>query len=378
MTDIPNIPRRGRSTAPDSAPEEHRFPCEQCGANLTFAPGQTELRCAHCGHVQRISHTGNFEEALRELDYNLVIKNLVRDAEFEVTKFITCPNCGARSEFKEGTHAALCPFCATPVVTDTGSHRQIKPQALVPFALDENAARQSMTKWLGSLWLAPNGLQEYARKGRAMSGIYVPYWTFDSNTHSQYTGRRGDIYYETRTVMRDGKRQTEQVQKIRWTSVRGRVARSFDDVLVLAENALPRAYTDALEPWDLSALVPYDPQFLSGFRAEGYEIDPEGGFSIGQQKMRNVIEQDVRRDIGGDRQQVDQLHTEFNDVTLKHILLPIWVAAYKYRDKTYRFVVNAQTGKVKGERPWSPWKIFFLVLGLAILAAGVVYLGQNS
>ncbi|WP_273687257.1 primosomal protein N' (replication factor Y) - superfamily II helicase [Ketogulonicigenium vulgare] len=377
MTDLPNIPRRRRASAADTA-EEHRFPCEQCGANLTFAPGQTELRCDHCGHVQHISLRGAMSDALRELDYNLVLANLVRDAEYETTRFIQCPNCGARSEFQEGTHAAACPFCATPVVTDTGAHRQIKPQALVPFTLDERAARDAMTKWLGSLWLAPNGLQEYARKGRSMSGIYVPYWTFDSNSRSEYTGQRGDIYYETRTVMRDGKRHTEQVQRIRWTRVSGQTARVFDDVLVLAENALPRDYTDALEPWDLSQLLPYDPQFLSGFRAEGYALGPEEGFDIGQQKMRAVIEGDVRRQIGGDRQQIDRLHVEHNDVTLKHVLLPIWVAAYKYRDKSYRFVVNAQTGKVKGERPWSAWKIFFLVLAVGALAAGVAFLGYNG
>ncbi len=34
--------------------EEFRWPCEQCGAQLRFAPGQTRLVCDHCGHVQEI------------------------------------------------------------------------------------------------------------------------------------------------------------------------------------------------------------------------------------------------------------------------------------------------------------------------------------
>ncbi len=40
-----------------------------------------------------------------------------------------------------------------------------------------------------------------------------------------------------------------------------------------APASLPKSFTDALEPWDLSALTTYDPRFLAGFRAEGY-TDP--------------------------------------------------------------------------------------------------------
>ena len=125
-----------------------------------------------------------------------------------------------------------------------------------------------MTDWLGSLWFAPSGLQDYARKGRTMSGIYVPYWTFDADTTSRYSGERGTVYYDTITVVSDGKRERRQVAKIRWSPARGRVARFFDDVLVLASRSLPKRFTDALEPWDLAALEPYRPEYLAGFRAE--------------------------------------------------------------------------------------------------------------
>ncbi len=122
------------------------------------------------------------------------------------------------------------------MVIDTGTNRQIKPQALIPFALPEPQARAAMVKWLGRLWFAPNGLVEYARKGRAMSGIYVPYWTFDAATRSRYRGQRGDAYYESRTVTATmAKAKREQVRKIRWTSVSGWVSRAFDDVLVLGQ-----------------------------------------------------------------------------------------------------------------------------------------------
>ena len=37
----------------------------------------------------------------------------------------------------------------------------------------------------------PEELKDYARKGRRMQGIYVPYWTFDADTKSSYRGERG-------------------------------------------------------------------------------------------------------------------------------------------------------------------------------------------
>ena len=49
------------------------------------------------------------------------------------------------------------------------------------------------------------------------------------------------------------------------------------------------------------------------------------------------------------------------------------MAAYKYRGKTYRFVVNGQTGAVKGERPYSVIKIALAVLALAVIAGAVGY-----
>ena len=205
-----------------------------------------------------------------------------------------------------------------------------------------------MNNWLGGLWFAPNGLKEYARKGRKMDGIYVPYWTYDADTKSQYRGERGTVYYVTETVMRDGKPEQRRVQKIRWRPVTGRVARWFDDILVLASKALPKKYTDALKPWDLSALEPYNPEFLAGFQAEGYTVELTEGYEEARAHMDAVIRRDVAFDIGGDRQRIHGVQTAVSDVTFKHILLPVWLAAYKYRGKSYRFVVNGQTGRVSG------------------------------
>lgn len=352
---------------------EHRFPCDTCGSDLRFAPGEGQLVCDHCGNTEAIEGDGPWRGAVSEQDFQAALRRQLREEDLEETRVLKCPNCGAQVQFAPAVHAAECPFCATPVVTDTGLHRHIKPRGLLPFALDEGQARHAMTTWLGSLWFAPGGLMEYARKGRRMQGIYVPYWTFDADTRSRYSGERGTVYSESRTITRKGKSETISVQKVRWRRVSGRVARFFDDVLVLASRSLPRKYTDALEPWDLPALEPYRPEYLAGFRAEGYTIELDEGYALARAHMDRVITRDVKFDIGGDRQRIHSIDTAVSDITFKHILLPVWLAAYKYRGKSYRLVVNGRTGRVQGERPWSAWKLALAAIALAIVAGAVGY-----
>jgi ribosomal protein S27E len=362
--------------------EEHRWPCAQCGAQLRYAPGQTELTCEHCGHVQTIAPSGprRRARALQELDLYKGLQDDLPDNAMAEVRTTSCPNCGAQVEFSGATHATQCPFCASPVVVDTGTQRHIKPQAVLPFTLSEAQARSAMVSWMGSLWFAPGTLLEYARKGRALSGIYVPFWTFDARTRSRYSGERGEYYYETRmvTVRVNGRNQQrqQQVRHTRWYPASGRVARDFDDVLVMASTSLPARLGNELTPWDLTALQPYAPEYLAGFQAEGYTVPLADGDAQAKARMARVIEQDARRDIGGDEQRVHDIDTDYADETFKHILLPVWMAAYKYNGKSYRFLVNGQTGEVQGERPWSIWKIGFTVLLVAALALGAVYLAD--
>ena len=366
------------------AQTETHWPCDSCGADLRFAPGQTQLVCAHCGHVQSIAAANPWSKSrgLAELDLEQALRNELPGGAMADVRTSSCPSCGAVVEFDGATHARECPFCATPVVADTGSQRLIKPQALVPFTLTESDARSAMTGWLGRLWFAPSGLVDYARKGRAMSGMYVPFWTFDAQTRSRYRGQRGDYYYETRTVTVQVKGRAEQrqqqVRHTRWSPASGAVARSFDNVLVMASASLPQPLGDALMPWDLEALVPYQPDYLAGFQAEGYTVPLADGHGVARARMADVIQGDVRQDIGGDEQRVDAVETAHSKETFKHILLPIWTAAYKYNGKSYRFLVNGQTGEVQGERPWSVWKILFACLVLAAIIGTVVWLDQTG
>ncbi|MFW5641953.1 MAG: primosomal protein N' (replication factor Y) - superfamily II helicase [Roseicyclus sp.] len=369
-----------RAPAPATPDDEHRFPCDRCGADMRFAPGQDRLVCDHCGNENEITQAdteaagGNWGApapgGIRELDFRTAMRDRLAHAEMEETRVSQCPSCGAQVTLPAEVHAKECPFCATPVVTDTGTHRHIKPQGLIPFQLTERQAHDAMNAWLGRLWFAPNGLKEYARKGRKMEGVYVPFWTYDADTRSRYAGSRGTAYWVT---VRGADGKSKRVRRMRWTPVSGRVARFFDDVVVLASRSLPGRFADGLQPWALGALTEYRPDFLSGFRAEGYTIDLDEGMEEARRVMDARIRADIHRHIGGDAQRIASVETEISDVTFKHVLLPVWVAAYRYRGRPYRFIVNGQTGKVQGERPWSAVKIAIAVIAALLLGAAVLY-----
>src|SRR5262249_33030258 len=150
--------------------------------------------------------------------------------------------------------------------------------------------------------------------------------------------------------------RTREVQRTDWMVVRGTVSVSFSDVVVVASKSLPEHYADHLQ-WDLNNLVPYSDDYLSGFRAESYQISLQQCFEEAKKAMEPNIISSIREDIGGDEQQVRSVATQYMDITFKHVLLPVWLSAYRFNDKIYRILINARTGEVNGARPFSAWKI---------------------
>lgn len=370
--------------------ESRELPCRRCGAPLSYHPGALKLVCQFCGAENEIPGAGRAvspwgvktgaDTGVTELDFEHALQTMVAAAEVEDTATLRCPGCGAEVTLDATTLADRCPFCATPLArAEKHAYRHPKPQGVLPFALDQRAARESMSRWLGSLWFAPNGLKKFARAGRPLAGVYLPHYTYDALGDADYAGQRGDAYYVTRTRFVKGRMQSYQERRIRWHPVSGHVRHRFDDVLVPAsEGAGAGAPEYGGGSWDLAALEPYRTEYLAGFRAEVPQIGLDRGFIRAQGVMRDVLEWDVRADIGGDEQRITSMHARYAEITFKHVLLPVWLASYRWRNRPYQVVVNGRTGQVSGERPYSPWKIAFAVLIGLLLAAIAGYVAMIS
>jgi len=341
--------------------------CKGCSGKLQFAPGTNHLKCPYCGMENEIEiPTKVFEE----LDFEKFVNEFEKGSEVLEVATIKCQGCGAQTTFNPSVVSDACPCCGSPlVVKNATSSHTIKPAAMLPFAIDQNKAFEEFRKWIKKIWFAPDKLKSYARQLEKLTGLYIPYWTYDSKTSSDYTGERGIDYKDTEnyTVTENGKSvtKTRTVTRTRWSSVSGHVNNVFDDILVVASNSLPKKYVEMLEPWELGKLVPFNESFLSGFKTESYQVDLKNGFEDAKIKMDEGIRATVCSDIGGDHQRIHTLDTVYNNITFKHVLLPIWISAYMYKDKVYRFLINGRTGEVQGERPYSTAKIVLTVLLVA-------------
>ncbi len=249
--------------------------------------------------------------------------------------------------------------------------------------MDRLAAQEQFRRWVRKLWLAPGDLKRYAQSDAGLTGMYLPFWTYDCRTASDYRGERGDDYYTTETYTTrnaagEEVTQTRQVRQTRWTPVSGHVDDIHDDVLVMASRTLPADILAATGRWNLKALVAYQPEFVTGFQAQAYQIGLREGFPIAKQQIDAEVAELVCRDIGGDHQRISAVATRYSDITYKHVLLPVWISAYRYRDKAFRFLINGQTGEVSGESPKSWWKIALLVLAVLAVVFVILVVGGKQ
>lgn len=356
--------------------------CKGCGAQLRFAPGTNHLHCDYCGQ-DNIIDNGEDSRVVKSVDYEDYIAHFHTVNVSNELKVVSCSGCGSTTLLQQFVTSDKCPFCTAPLVLKQSGSQYVAPHYVLPFAINQKQATDCFKKWLSGLWWAPNDLEKNAGIDTAgLKGVYLPYWAYDTDTITQYTGQRGDYYYTTESYTEtvDGKQQTRtrQVRHTAWSGASGTVDNEFRNVLVAATTSLAEDTLVKIGPWNFEQLVKFDDRYLSGFRSETFQLDPDKGLAKAIEQTVDEINNTIRHDIGGDEQRIDYTDTQYNNKAIKYLMLPAWVSAYRYKTKIYQFTVNASTGEVIGQRPYSAWKITFAILFaiLLIIAAFLAY--QNS
>ena len=349
------------------------FKCVACGSQMSYAPGTTQMQCPSCGSMQQITT----DKSIHEHSYDEWAKLPPKPVATIGKEVLQCQGCGASTETNDISGA--CQFCGGTLVAVAQPEGLIVPEAVVPFGLDKRAANTSFSKWVKSRWFAPNALKKVGST-EALTGTYVPHWTYDAQTQTDYVGERGEHYYTTETYTSNGQTHTRQVQHTAWYPASGHVGRAFDDVCIPASHQLPAEKLDKMGPWVMASAQPFDPQYLAGYTALRYDLDPDSGLIEAKQEMANVIRQDCCSDIGGDEQRVMSMQTAYAALMFKLMLMPLWIASYIYAGKTYQVLINANTGEVVGDRPWSKLKIALAVIAaIIVIAVGVaIYLNAHG
>lgn len=348
-----------------------KFQCPGCGGNMHFDPISAMLKCEYCDSIIDFDR---LEDEIQEYDFRKVDEQEVAVGEWAGDSItIKCESCGAQTVITDATISKECAFCGSSNIVDKEDMTGISPESVLPFSITKKQADKILIKWLSKRWLAPNKLKSHSIRGR-FKGMYIPYWTYDSDTQYSFTAQAGDYYYVTESVRgADGAIRTNQVRKVRWRIVRGSAARYFDDIQVSASSKVDAKLLKRTEPYELSKLEPFQAQFLSGFLAERYSIDVKTGWINAEKYITNQLHEDVRRAVYADEVRNVVLNVYHNEIKYKHILVPLWIAGYTYASKKYQVMVNGENGRLAGRAPISPVKVTLLILGIVAVIAALYY-----
>ena len=268
-TPLPDVPPPLPGSPPPLPPEASvaasevaaldKHHCPACGAEARWDAGRQALVCPYCGTVSpaELASDGTI---VKEHDLALALRAIPDSARgWERDRIsVQCQSCKAISLFEPTRVAQRCEFCGSPsVVPYKDTRNVIYPESLLPFSVSEAQVREAMRKWYGSRWFAPNRLKRAALTDR-VGGVYLPYWTFDAQVDARWTAEAGHYYYETRTVTRNGRRETVQERRVRWVPAAGETRMTFDDELVAATQGIHEHLLRQIEPFPTNTLKPYD------------------------------------------------------------------------------------------------------------------------
>lgn len=364
------------STVVDTMKETDKK-CPDCGGTMDFDPKTGGLTCPYCGHQEAIpekKQSNGKVQSASAAEIPLEDADKTENCDWGVaTKSVICKSCGAESIYDKNDISSTCPYCGSNQVMEANDSETMAPGGVVPFKIDEKEAASRFNSWLKGKFFAPKKAKETA-KAKNFKGMYLPFWTFDTETKSEYSGEYG----KDRKVKKNDKEEIVTD----WYKTQGTYEDSFDDELVSGTTKHEEWMLNAIAPYNTADNKLYKPEYVAGFGAERYSLGVKAAWEKAKAAISNTIHGRINSKImeehNADHVRGLKVNTVFNKVTFKYLLLPVWVANYKYNDKVYKFMVNGQTGKVAGRSPVSAIKVIITILVvIAIIALCYFMFGQN-
>ncbi len=347
----------------------NKYLCPACGAQAVWTPSKKALICPYCSTESAAELQGD-GTLVGESDLAEALRALPDEKRGWAAerKTVKCQSCQAISVFDEKRVAQACDFCGSPALMNMDDVQSpIRPGSQLPFQVSESTVRETIRQWYGSHFWARSDVGDKALTD-TLHGIYLPYWTFDAHIECPWEAEAGYHYYTTDDK---GNRQ----QHTRWEYASGHVSQFHDDLLVPASKGVHASLLAELEPFPTTtALLPYDPGYLTGWVVEQYQIDLIEAAQNSRDRMTEIVRQECSNQVPGDTQRGLRIAPTFSAQTFKHTLLPVWLLTYTYGSKNYQVAVNGATGKIAGEYPLSWVKITIaVILGLILLAILMQY-----
>jgi DNA-directed RNA polymerase subunit RPC12/RpoP len=352
-----------------------KLPCPQCHAPLGYSAEKKAIHCSSCGFSKEIDKSNDF---IREQSLQTALQQLTYETPNPEKKVIDCGSCGAKLMIDRKEVSIRCNFCGSSKVNEEAyQEKTIQPQGLIVFQVSKKESVDKFKSWIKKGWFHPNALKKLAALGD-IHGLYLPFWTFDADSQTQWSGEAGYYYYVSVTSTENGKTVTKQERRTRWEWKSGQFEHFFNDTLILASKGLNQEIVEKIYPFDLKSLLNHKPELLVGWETEIYSLEVMEGYSQAE-KLMNQSNLDKAKDyLGGDTHRGLSVQSQYYNPTFKHILLPVWLCTYQYNGKSYQFAVNGQTGKINGKKPVSTLKVIIFILFILTIIAIIIYAVQSQ
>jgi hypothetical protein len=254
-----------------------------------------------------------------------------------------------------------CPFCGSEKLEQRADERTLAPRRVVPFKVSREAAMATMRKWLGRGFFRPGDLSQRAMIEK-MAAVYVPFWIFEARTHTYWTADTSQL-----PLMSRGD----------WCPLFGEHRDAYAGLLVGASGALSSRETHALRPFDLEAAVEPSQVDLENVTVEKFKVGRKYARPLAREGLERLEAQTCQAQYVPGRARNVKVNTLPEGLASEPVLLPVWIMAYRYKERVFRFLVNGQTGTATGEAPMS-WKkvaaVAAAVLGAILLILALVAL----
>jgi hypothetical protein len=303
------------------------------------------------------------------------------DSTSSPQKHFRCSNCGSEMSADPDQRSYVCPFCDSTYVVEFSpedTDRQ-RPEFVIGFAVTREQAQKQFRQWIrNNSWFRPGDLATQAVADK-QQGVYLPFWSFSMLAKSSWSASIGEYWYRTETyTTRDSKgrvvTRTRQVRETEWWPLSGRHHHYYSGFLISGSHGLPQQEAQRIMPFNLPALRRYEPYYLAGWLCEEYSVQREDALQVSLAEFSRREQQSIAAFLPGDTHRSLQVDTQFGRINSDLCLLPVYVLSYRYQNRLYRYLVNGQTGKADGDKPWSWGRIGGAIAGLVVLVLVAVLL----
>jgi predicted RNA-binding Zn-ribbon protein involved in translation (DUF1610 family) len=342
---------------------EKEYKCPQCGAVIQYKITADGLSCDHCGFVAKIQ-SQKVGAAANLSEFTLQNLNQAQKGWGVARKILHCRSCGASLSLSESALTSTCPFCASlEVYLQQGEEDFIRPKYLVPFKVLNENIRSIARDWLGKGWFHPAELASSAVIDKFI-GLYLPFWTFSAKINSSWKAEVG--YEHTSRYYDHHSGQWRSRVEIKWRWESGNVGLEISDLLVGGSTQISEVIARRIYPFNLNDLVEFNPDYLAGWQAQAYNVTLIDAWNSGKEQMREKAKNACRSDIHSSHVRNMSVAADLQDEAWRNILLPIYLASYKFKDKLFQVMINGQSGTISGQKPVE-WTKIWLAIAACLL-----------